>query len=137
MSFEISIDQLPDAISGVLSETSSAAINGLEKACKKTAPPVTRFLKDRSPKRTTVVHGMKPGAYAGSWRNRINRERLSVSATVYNKKYYFLTHLLEDGHVNRNGTRTEGIPHIEPAADLADRTFEEQAVRCIEEAMDE
>ena len=31
-----------------------------------------------------------------------------------------LTHLLEDGHLNRDGSRTEGKPHIEPAAQAAE-----------------
>lgn len=47
----------------------------------------------------------------------------SVTVTVYNRKHYRLTHLLEKGHALRQGGRTKAFPHIAPAEETAERTF--------------
>ena len=65
------------------------------------------------------------GAYAGSWTNdKIRKSRVSTAKVVHNEEHYRLTHLLENGHVIRNGTgrtfgRTGKYPHIAPVNDWA------------------
>lgn len=69
--------------------------------------------------------GHPTGAYAKSW---TNEKQLSgyffTKQVVFNAEHYRLTHLLENGHVIRNGTgrtfgRTGEYPHIAPVDDWA------------------
>lgn len=69
--------------------------------------------------------GNPSGEYAKSWvTEKIPAGLLGVERDVHNKEHYRLTHLLENGHVSRNGTkRTFGFvkayPHIRPVNDWA------------------
>lgn len=61
---------------------------------------------------------VKKGAYRRSWKYRIGKERGAIKVTVHaDGQQYRLTHLLENGHVLRDGTgrqvgKVEPIPHI-------------------------
>ena len=66
------------------------------------------------------------GAYASGWENEetVGNGRLSKEKVIFNEQHYRLTHLLENGHVIRNGTgrtfgRTGKYPHIAPVNDWA------------------
>lgn len=63
------------------------------------------------------------GAYKRSWTYRVDRERGKINVTVYAKNpHYRLTHLLENGHLNRDGTtRSRAIPHISIVNNLAEK----------------
>lgn len=71
---------------------------------------VSKFAPNRSPS----------GEYSKSW--TVDKEkagRLGVKRVVHNEEHYRLTHLLENGHVSRNGThrtfgRVRAYPHIAP-----------------------
>lgn len=63
------------------------------------------------------------GSYKRSWTYSVDRERGKIEVTVHAKKpHYRLTHLLENGHLNRDGTtRTKAIPHVSIVNNLAQK----------------
>lgn len=78
------------------------------------------------------------GAYAGSWVNEeLQGKPLTVHRAVHNEKHYRLSHLLEKGHVSRNGTgrtfgRVAAYPHIAPVNDWANEELVRQVKRRLE-----
>lgn len=92
---------------------------GLLKAQKTVAKETTDQIKSKAPKRT--------GAYASDW--AFKRQRKGY--TVYNRKHYQLTHLLEFGHALRNGGRSQAYPHIKPAENFAIKEYTKEAERVI------
>lgn len=87
-----------------------------DKVLKTAASDTARDLRSTSPKRT--------GRYASSWTVKTEKGVGGNTYIVHNKKYYRLTHLLENGHATRNGTGrvfpdTPAHPHIKAAEDRA------------------
>jgi hypothetical protein len=84
-----------------------AIINVSEQAVAK-LKAVAKFAPNRTP----------TGEYSASWTMTEQRTgRLGKKFVIHNEKHYRLTHLLEKGHVSRNGTgrtfgRVPAYPHI-------------------------
>lgn len=67
------------------------------------------------------------GSYAKGWTKKNTYEsKSSKRNTVYNKTDYQLTHLLEKGHVGRDGRRVKAIEHIRPVEEKAAAEFEDK-----------
>lgn len=75
--------------------------------------------------KTFAPGGHPSGAYSASWTcEDVPTGRLTTKTVVHNGEHYRLTHLLEKGHVSRNGTgrtfgRVPAYPHIAPVNDWA------------------
>jgi len=82
--------------------------------------------------------GSPTGAYAQDWLNeKLEGQRLTVSRVVHNGSHYRLTHLLEKGHVIKNGTgrtfgHTGAYPHIAPVNDWANKELPNLVKRKLE-----
>lgn len=119
---EISVkNQLED----ILSEYSDEVNEVVEEEIEKEARALVERLKSDSPK--------KSGKYAKSWKvSTISNERSRKSKLIYNEKGQ-LTHLLENGHVTRNGkTRTKAYPHILKNEELSKRLLPKRISERIE-----
>lgn len=84
-------------------------IPAMEESIDEVSKEAVRRLKQAS---KTEFKGT--GKYAGGWTREKEKKRLTVGAVVYNKKTPGLPHLLENGHVKRNGGRYYGKEHILP-----------------------
>ena len=79
---------------------------------------------------------VRTGKYKAGWAVRKEGRRPANPyrswAIVHNRTRYQLTHLLEKGHVTRNGGRTKPIVHIATAAEHADKMLKEAFDRIAE-----
>lgn len=79
-------------------------------------------LKNKSP--ISKKNTSHKGRYAKGWRVKTEKGRGFVNCTIYNATDYQLTHLLENGHLTRNGKKTTPMKHIEPVYDECCDEFE-------------
>ena len=112
----------------VLAEIGVIADEAVEAAALAAAKEAVKELRTTSPNRN--------GDYAKGWGYKKDR---TGRYTVYNKKYYYLTHLLENGHrttAKKPGKKdfVEARKHIAPTEEHVAEFFEEQIIKNIEEA---
>lgn len=127
------LDKLNEAISGILQEYADDVSGNLEEIVKELGKNGTQALKAKTRETFPVDKGRKiSGDYARGWKYKVDNERLNTTVTIYND-HPALPHLLENGHVSRNGTkrtfgRVPGYPHIKPVEDELVATFEREVV---------
>lgn len=101
---------LQGAVSAIREEIKLMYFDVLEETVNEVAAEAAKKLKAESPK--------KSGQYAKNWKvkkSSSSRAIWNVGAIVYGgNPTYRLSHLLEHGHANRDGGRTQGIEHIKP-----------------------
>lgn len=116
---EIKADELSETIQDNLLTFEKSYNDKLRKQSLAIGKKAIKKLKQTSPKRTT--------AYSKSWglRSEVKNDR-AFSRWIYSEKRYRLTHLLEHGHVGRNGKRTKAFQHIEPVEAFVIRSFIEE-----------
>lgn len=106
--------ELANLIAKELSTYSREVGEKVDKIANTVVDEAVRELKTTSPKRH--------GKYARNWRFKKNSKG---SYVVYNAApTYRLTHLLEKGHILKNGGRSKAIPHIKPVEEHAIESFE-------------
>lgn len=120
--------QLNDAISGILSEYAEDIDGNLGRIVEEMGKKGAQALKNQS--RQQFPAGS--GKYASGWKAQTDRGRMNTTSTIYNE-YPGLPHLLEYGHVSRNGTgrvygSVPGREHIKTIADELVQTFEDEVV---------
>ena len=112
-----SIDNLADEIMRGLHEYCDLADDAMKKAVKKTTTTVKNEISANAPADT--------GAYSKSWTTKkVSESNHSLTVTVHSRNRYQIAHLLEHGHAKRNGGRVSGKPHIAPAEQKGEHTFD-------------
>ena len=110
MAKRVGLDGLSDAIAEILGRYADGVTRDVNDCVRQTAKAGVKALRETSPVRT--------GKYAKGWAAQFENGRLGTTATIYNGDYPGLVHLLEHGHVGRNGTGWQGfVPahvHVAP-----------------------
>lgn len=107
------VEQLKDWANGDLRR----AVN---EAVKETAETAAKMLRQGDP------YQERTGKYTKDWDSKLRKgkytsEVMTEQYSVYNKKHFRLTHLLEKGHQSRNGGRVKAYEHIKPTYDVVEQ----------------
>ncbi len=123
MSSLIFPDELADVLSEYCREYTGEIAEKVEEGIETIGMEAAREVKELSPVSDGNDKSIPKGAYRRSWTCRIDKERGNITATVYVKgKHNRLTHLLTNGHLNRDGTtRSKEFPHISIANEHAQK----------------
>ena len=118
------VSQMADVIMEGLEEYAQLAADDMKKAVKKAGAQARKDIQENAP--------VKTGAYAKSWAAKTTKETANaMEIVVYSRNRYQLAHLLEYGHVKRNGGRVAGKAHIAPAEEKGIRQLEEEIERSL------
>lgn len=112
---DVKVNDLGDAIKDILDAYGDVATKAIQESALKVGKQTVKDIKKASPILT--------GDYKKNWKYGYKKSYSGASATVYNEKEYYLTHLLENGHLNRDGSRTKAEPHIKEVNDKAQQNF--------------
>lgn len=109
-----------DEIAQALQEYTTEVEEGLEEAKEKAAKNGVKVLKATSPVGKT-------GKYGKGWR----ATKEGKSWVIHNATRYQIAHLLEKGHVLRNGGRSRSFVHIAPVEESTIKEYEKEVERVI------
>lgn len=109
----ITINNLDEEIKKQLESFNTEVMNAANESFRETAEEAAEMLKKGGP------YQERTGKYTKDWTAEQRGSRASAVTglngySVYNKKHYQLTHLLEHGHQSRNGGRVKEFSHIAP-----------------------
>ena len=117
----VTLDEFDHIFAGILDDVYEEEKSEVTKAVRETAKETVESLKTDFPEGAGVYHNWND--YASGWTSTTSKDAYGgIKAVIRNKDKYMLTHLLEKGHLNRDGSMSKAFPHIEPAVEEA---FEE------------
>lgn len=115
---------LEKELAAILDDYTEEVNQTVKEVASESAKRAANELKQTSPRR-------RPRYYKG-WK-ATPKSLISgrVEYVVHNAKDYRLAHLLEFGHVLRNGGRTKAIPHIKPVEEKYTDEFYQDTIKKI------
>lgn len=122
---KIRIDDLSEAVRAELEQYAGEVQEDVDAAVIRVARRCLKKIRRDSPKRS--------GAYRKGWRMKTEKGRLSTAAVIYNRTFYFLIHLLEDGYQKATGGRVEGHPHVATAEQQAEKELLDELIKVLRE----
>lgn len=122
---KVTLEQLPSAISAILDEYAGDIARNIPEITEKIGKTGVKAVKAGA---KAKFNGKK---YAAGWTQITERSRFGASTTIYNSRLPGLPHLLEHGHANRGGGRTEGRAHILPVEEKLIKQYEEKIINDI------
>lgn len=111
-------DNLPEELVKELQDwTNTELRQKVNEAIKETAETGAKMLRGGG------TYKERTGKYTKNWDEKLRKKALTdITKTeeysVYNKKEYQLTHLLENGHQSRSGGRVRPYEHIKPTEEF-------------------
>lgn len=123
MAKKTSVDKLSQAVDDILAEYGDEVAANMGEAVKKVTKAGTKAVREESRR---SFGGS--GRYAKGWKSQIDAQGRTPTGVIYNKDLPGLPHLLEFGHLNRDGSRTPGRAHIEPAEKKIAEDFEKEVM---------
>lgn len=112
---------LTAAIKDILTKYGDDVYKVLDASIKDVAEASTEKLKGVH----QWANNVSGSAYSAAWAVQdVQKDRVRVNRVIYNNGHARLTHLLEKGHVSRNGTgrtfgKVKAYPHIKPVEEWA------------------
>lgn len=126
------VDKLNSAISDILTKYAGEVRESVNEITKEVGKKGAQAVRQQAQQTFPVGNRKITGDYANGWKVQITESRTGTSAVIYNE-HPGLPHLLEYGHVTRNGTgrtfpRTPAHEHIAPVAEEIAQTFEKEVL---------
>lgn len=103
-STKTTLDRMAAEIAKIVQEYGNSVTEATGVAVEAAAKQAQKALRSSAPKRT--------GKYARGWKTELERGRMYTAATIYNADAPGLAHLLEFGHVSKNGTGRTFEPSV-------------------------
>lgn len=113
-------------VKDLLNEYSDDIQEGIENIASSTAQQVRNDLRN-----TRGTYKIRTGKYNKGWQINTKKGRGVVNHTVWNATDWQLTHLLENGHITRNGGRTRSFVHIRPVEEKYVLKYQQDVERLI------
>lgn len=111
MAKKITLDQLQAAVEGILQEYEGDVKENLDEITRKISKQGVQAMKSEA-SALFKPSGKHKKPYSQTWTSTVETSRTSSQGIIYSTQPG-LPHLLENGHLARNGKRVPGKTHIE------------------------
>ncbi|MDH6367135.1 MULTISPECIES: HK97 gp10 family phage protein [unclassified Breznakia] len=123
---KVDLENFASEIASQLLNYSQDVADETKDAVDEITAEATKIVRENAP----VSDTKRKGKYKRSIKNdKVHESTLDKEKIIYaNGKEYRLTHLLEKGHLTRNGKRTKAHPHFEYGDEYIEKNFEKKLV---------